>query len=214
MRNCCTSMQVEQANIYLKSLLTNCFHPDAACDCLHPSHRRRSLLSFLGRHLLNPIYAEANKFVGPDTPSFRYKTNPSPARYNTDLKVRSEHPWADVYHKEKDWVNAKAATKVDTWEGAKFAYKAGKGASEYKFNSGKRAFEVKNKEEYKVNFPETDIKIAGGQPILVDQKAEVYGATANETINFATGDGPKFDNKWEVNVGSTQFGSGRWVLLE
>jgi len=171
--------------------------------------RRRSLLSFLGRHLLNPIYQESNKFVGPDTPSFRYKTNPSPASYKTDLKVRSEHPWATVEHKEKDWFNAKSSTKLDTWEGAKFNYKAGKGQSAYKFDSGKRAFEFKNKDQYDVNFPDTDIKIAGGQPILVDQKVAVTGPIANETIAFATGDGPTYDNKWAVNVGSTQGGHGR-----
>ena len=34
-----------------------------------------------------PVYAEANKLRGPDTPKFAYTTAPSPASYETRLKV-------------------------------------------------------------------------------------------------------------------------------
>ena len=40
-----------------------------------------------------------------------------------------------MYHRERDWVNAQGATKVDTWEGAKFNYRANSGkGSEVKYN--------------------------------------------------------------------------------
>jgi len=159
------------------------------------------------RHLLNPIYEESNKFVGPDKPAFKYKNNPSPASYTSDLKVRSEKPYVDIYHKEPaNKVEAKGSTKVDTWEGAKFNYKSGKGGSEWKFNSGKRAFEVNHNTEYTVNFPETDIKVGGGQPILVDHQVAVTPPIANETAVFTSGDGPSYKNEWAVNVGSNMGG--------
>jgi len=169
----------------------------------------RHLLAANGRHLLNPVYEEVNHFAGPDTPAFRYKTAPNPAQYSSDLTVRSEKPWAEVYHKERDWVNAEGKTKVDTWEGAKFQHRAGKGYQETKFYSGKRAFEVNRQAEVNVNFPETDIRVAGGQPIHVDQEVHVTPPIANETIAVATGDGPQYRNEWAVNVGSSMSGHGR-----
>jgi hypothetical protein len=126
-------------------------------------------------------------------------------------QVRSEKPWVDIYNREKDWVNAKGSTKVDTWEGAKLDYRAqtGKG-SELKFNSGKRAFQVERKSRVDVNFPQTAVVVAGGDTLNVDQKVEVYGAGANETIAFATGNGPTYANNWAVNAGSTNtVGHGR-----
>ncbi len=130
-------------------------------------------------------------------------------------QVRSDKPWVDIYHRERDWVNSKGATKVDTWEGAKYEYKAasGKGA-EFKFNSGKRAFQVESRGRTDVNFPETAVIVDGGATLNVDHKVEVYGAGANETSAFASGNGPAFANAWEVNVGPTNtigHGTGRWV---
>jgi len=168
-----------------------------------PKHRRRNLLAWLGRHLLNPVYEETNKVVGPEKPAFKYKSAPSPASYESDLKVRSEKPYVDIYHKEPaNKVEAKGSTKVDTWEGAKFTYKSGKGGSEYKFSSGKRAFEVNHKQSYQVNFPETDIKVGGGQPLQVDHRVTVTPPIANTTAVFTSGDGPSYKNTWEVNVPS------------
>jgi len=170
--------------------------------------RRRSLLAW-ARHLLNPVYEEVNHFAGPDTPAFRYKTAPNPAQYTSDLKVRSERPWAEVYHREPDWVNAHGSTKVDTWEGAKFQHRAGKGYQETKFYSGKRAFEVNRNTEVNVNFPETDIKVAGGQPIHVESEVHITPPIANETIVASSGDGPQYRNEWAVNAGSSMSGHGR-----
>lgn len=126
-----------------------------------------------------------------------------------------------IYHRERDWVNARGSTDVKTWEGAKYEYKAhsGKG-SELKFTSGKRAFEVNRAARVEVNFPETTVAVSGGQPLAVDHSVELYGAGANETVAFATGAGPSFSNKWEVNVGPTNtigHGAGphgRWALQQ
>ncbi len=131
-------------------------------------------------------------------------------------QVRSEKPYVDIYHREQDWVNAKGSTKVDTWEGAKYEYKAATGkGSEFKFNSGKRAFQVENKRRVDVNFPETAVVVDGGATLNVDQNVAVYGAGANETSTFATGNGPSFANAWTVDVGPTNtigHGTlGRWV---
>jgi len=171
-----------------------------------------------GRQLLSPIYSERNKVTGPETPAFRYRTKPDSASVKSDVKVRSEHPWASVDHYEYDWVNANGTTKVDTWEGAKFNYKAGKGGAgrdfvrsgqQYNFNSGKRSFFVNNQQEYNVNFPDTDVKIAGGQPLAVDTAFAVYPPNANQQVEFKTGDGPKVNNEWYVNAGPTMAGAGR-----
>jgi len=51
-----------------------------------------------GRHLLNPIYSEANRFTGPETPNFRYRNNQPPATYVNDLTVRSETPNVEIYN--------------------------------------------------------------------------------------------------------------------
>jgi hypothetical protein len=34
-----------------------------------------------------PVYAENNKFRGPETPKFAYRTAPTPATYDQSLKV-------------------------------------------------------------------------------------------------------------------------------
>lgn len=69
-----------------------------------PAALRRRLLSKAARELLwdqpkkekvpvveviepRPVYAEANKLRGPETPKFGYSTAPSPASYETKLKV-------------------------------------------------------------------------------------------------------------------------------
>lgn len=149
--------------------------------------------------------------MGPATPAFKYSSNPSPASHTSDMKVTSQKPWADITHKESDLVTASGGTKVDTWEGAKFAYKAGKGGAEHKFNSGKRAFEVGHKSEYNVNFAQTNAAVAGGQPLAVSHNSALTAPIANETLGATSGDGPTFKNDWAVNVGSTMSGHGRWV---
>ena len=138
--------------------------------------------------------------MGPDTPSFRYRATHPPASYTSDLKVRSDHPEVVIENKQKDWVNSKGMTKINTWDGAKLVHNTGKGGVDFKFNSGKRAFNVLHANVHNANFDQTKVSVGGGTPLAVDSK-HLFNTYTNSTGAFALGDGPKFNNAWNVTGG-------------
>lgn len=152
---------------------------------------------------MNPIYSESHKLVGPDSASFIYRANHPPASYKSALTVRSDHPVVDIVNTQSDLINSKGSTTVNTWEGAKLSHTTGKSGVDFKFSSGKRAFNAVSGSTHAINFDQTNVNIGGGTPLAVDHLSLLTVST-NSTGVFALGDGPKYNNAWKATAGPGQ----------
>lgn len=123
-------------------------------------------------------------------------------------QVRSEKPSVFVEEKQGPVYTGEGQTDIQTWEGVKVEHVADKKGTAFKLDTGKRAFEVNNYQKHTVQFPQTNIQVAGGEPFTARTDVLIE-AEPKSKVEFTTGDGPAFRNVWNITANQALLSRGR-----